>query len=146
MRRTRAAVLALLVPLAWPARLPRAGRTAPDLLWLQRSGAPSAGAAPAAGQHVLAIGATASDDGRTAVFRARAVRDVLVASGAFRLARATASTVPVEVGVSPGLPDNPAAVTVVVPDLGGGVEQPAALLLGSGQGSPSDATGATPGE
>ncbi|MCW2607876.1 MAG: hypothetical protein JWO60_2569, partial [Frankiales bacterium] len=122
-----------------------------------------------AGQTVLATGARVSDDGRTAVFRARAVRDLLVASGAFRVSRTTASTggggVPVEVGVAPGLRDDPAAVAAelsravrahasrfgpypyerlvaaVVPDLSGGVEQPGAVLLGSGQGSPRDATG-----
>ncbi len=118
------------------------------------------------GQTVLATGEQVSDDGRTAVFRARAVRDVLVTSGVFRTASTrTSEGVPVQVGVSPGLQDDPAAVAAelaravrahasrfgpypyerlvaaVVPDLRGGIEQPGALLLGSGQGSPSDPTG-----
>ncbi len=122
-----------------------------------------------AGQQVLATGARVSDDGRTAVFRARAARDLLITSGQFRVATTTAVTgggnVPVEVGVAPGLPDDPAAVArelsravrahasrfgpypferlvaAVVPDLRGGVEQPGAVLLGTGQGAPTDPTG-----
>ena len=116
------------------------------------------------GLTVLATGAQVSDDGRTAVFRARSVRDVLVAVGRFRTATATAAGKQVLVGVAPGLPDSPEAVAremarslgaharrfgvfpyellsiAVVPDLGGGVEYPGAFLLGSGQAQ-GDATG-----
>jgi hypothetical protein len=116
------------------------------------------------GLAVIATGTQSSDDGRTAVFSAPAVRDVVVATGRFRTAAVTAAGgTPVTVGVAPGLPDDPAAVarelaralevharrfgpfpyaelsTAVVPDLTGGVEYPAALLLGTGQAQ--DATG-----
>jgi len=116
------------------------------------------------GLAVLATGEQVSDDGRTAVFRARAVRDLLVATGRFRTAVARAGGQEVVVGVEPGLPDDPAAVAremarsltahaarfgvfpyerlavAVVPDLSGGVEHPGAILLGSGQAQ-GDATG-----
>jgi hypothetical protein len=118
----------------------------------------------ARGLAVLATGAQVSDDGRTAVFRARALRDLLVATGPFRTASSTAGSKQVQVGVSPGLPDSPAVVAremaraltahasrfgvfpyerlavAVVPDLRGGVEYPGAVLLGSGQAQ-GDATG-----
>lgn len=112
----------------------------------------------APGLAVLATGEQVSDDGRTAVFRARAVRDVLVATGAFRTSRAAGPAgKEVLVGVSRGLRDDPAAVArelaramrvhsarfgvfpyerlvaAVVPDLRGGVEFPGAILLGDGQ-------------
>jgi hypothetical protein len=117
-----------------------------------------------AGLAVLATGAQVSDDGRTAVFRARAVRDVLVATGRFRTATAAAGGKQVLAGVAPGLADAPASVVremarsleahasrfgvfpyerlvvAVVPDLRGGVEYPGAILLGSGQAQ-GDATG-----
>ena len=117
-----------------------------------------------AGLGVVATGTQQSDDGRTAVFTAPAVRDVLVATGSFRTATVTApGGTPVTVGVARGLPDDPGAVarelaralqvhaarfgpfpyaqlaTAVVPDLDGGVEYPAAMLLGTGQAR--DATG-----
>jgi hypothetical protein len=116
------------------------------------------------GLAVLATGTPVSDDGRTAVFRARAVRDLLVATGPFRTATATADGKQVLVGVAPGLPDEPSAVAAemaralrvhaarfgvfpyerlvvaVVPDLRGGVEHPAGVLLGKGQAQ-GDATG-----
>jgi hypothetical protein len=118
----------------------------------------------ARGLSVLASGAPLSDDGRTAVFRARAVRDLMVATGAFRTATASGGGKQVLVGVAPGLPDDPAAVAremaralvaharrfgvfpyerlsvAVVPDLRGGVEHPGAVLLGEGQAQ-GDATG-----
>lgn len=111
----------------------------------------------AVGLGVIATGRQLSDDGRTARFTARSVRDVAVAVGAFRTASATAGGVPVLVGVAPGLADDPAhtarelarAMSVharrfgpfpyerlavaVLPDIGGGIEYPAAILLGSDQ-------------
>ena len=123
----------------------------------------------APGLTVLATGEQVSDDGRTAVFRARAVRDLMVAVGRFRTATASAAAptgqdTQVLVGVGPGLPDDPADVAremaralavhagrfgafpyerlavAVVPDLRGGVEYPGAVLLGTGQAQ-GDATG-----
>jgi hypothetical protein len=111
----------------------------------------------AAGLGVIATGVQVSDDGTTARFHARSVRDVAVAVGQFRVAHATAGTVPVVVGVAPGLADDPAATArelarairvhaarfgpfpyerlavAVLPDIGGGIEYPAAILLGKGQ-------------
>jgi hypothetical protein len=117
-----------------------------------------------AGLAVVATGRQVSDDGRTAVFRAPAVRDLLIATGRFRTSSTPAvDGTPVTVGVAPGLADDPAAVgrelaraldvhagrfgpfpydrlaVAVVPDLTGGVEYPGALLLGAGQAE--DATG-----
>jgi hypothetical protein len=115
----------------------------------------------ARGLVVLATGRAVADDGTTAEFAARSVRDVTVAVGRFRVARTQALTaagrVPVVVGVDPQLPDDPAATAAelarairahaarfgpfpyerlavaVLPDLRGGIEYPAAVLLGSGQ-------------
>lgn len=111
----------------------------------------------ASGLGVIATGVQVSDDGSTATFRARSVRDVAVAVGKLRVAHAVAGRVPVVVGVAPGLPDDPAATArelaravrahaarfgpfpyerlavAVLPDIGGGIEYPAAILLGQGQ-------------
>jgi hypothetical protein len=111
----------------------------------------------ARGLNVIATGVQVSDDGTTAQFHARSVRDVAVAVGAFRVAHATAGNVPVVVGVAPGLTDDPAATAAalarairvhaarfgpfpyerlavaVLPDIHGGIEYPAAVLLGHGQ-------------
>jgi hypothetical protein len=111
----------------------------------------------AAGLGVIATGVQVSDDGTTARFRARSVRDVAVAVGQFRVAHATAGTVPVVVGVAPGLADDPGVTArelarairahaarfgpfpyerlavAVLPDIGGGIEYPAAILLGKNQ-------------
>lgn len=111
----------------------------------------------ARGLAVIATGVQVSDDGTTARFRARSVRDVAVAVGAFRVAHTMAGSVPVVVGVAPGLADDPAATAAVLarairahaarfgpfpyerlavavlPDLGGGIEYPATILLGSNQ-------------
>ncbi len=112
-----------------------------------------------AGLTVLSAGTPVSDDGRTAVFRSASVRDASVAVGRFRTARTTAGSVPVVVGVAPGVPDDPAKVaaelaravrshaarfgpypherlvSAVVPDLTGGIEMPGMVLLGKGQAS-----------
>jgi hypothetical protein len=111
----------------------------------------------ATGLGVIATGVQVSDDGTTAHFRARSVRDVAVAVGRFRVARTTAGGVPIVVGVAPGLADDPAATAgalaramrvhaarfgpfpyerlavAVLPDIGGGIEYPAAILLGKSQ-------------
>lgn len=117
-----------------------------------------------AGLTVLAPGTPVSDDGRTARFRAAAVRDVAVAVGRFRTTTVSAGGVPVVVGVAPQVRDSAAVVatelarslkvhaarfgpfpferlvTAVVPDLRGGVEFPGFVLLGTGQAQ-GDATG-----
>jgi hypothetical protein len=111
----------------------------------------------AKGLKVIATGVQVSEDGTTARFRARSVRDVAVAVGSFRVAHATGGNVPVVVGVAPGLTDDPAATArelaramrahaarfgpfpyerlavAVLPDIRGGIEYPAAILLGHGQ-------------
>jgi hypothetical protein len=111
----------------------------------------------AKGLNVIATGVQVAEDGTTAKFRARSVRDVAVAVGRFRVAHATAGDVPVVVGVAPGLTDDAAATArelarairahaarfgpfpyerlavAVLPDIGGGIEYPAAILLGKGQ-------------
>lgn len=111
----------------------------------------------AAGLTVLSAGTQVSDDGRTAVFRSASVRDTALAVGRFRTARTTAGSVPVVVGVSPGVRDDPAAVarelaralrshvarfgpypherlvSAVVPDVRGGIEMPGFVVLGTGQ-------------
>jgi hypothetical protein len=110
----------------------------------------------AAGLSVLATGRTVRQDARTLVTSAPTVRDVAVAVGAFRLARAT-GVAPVVVGVAPGLADNPAGLAAeteshlrrhvarfgpvpyeqvslaVLPDITGGIEYPGAILLGTRQ-------------
>ncbi|HVE73596.1 MAG TPA: hypothetical protein VNA30_00680 [Mycobacteriales bacterium] len=117
------------------------------------------------GLGVLATGAQVSDDGSTAVFRARSVRDLAVAVGRFRVARATtAHNKEVVVGVAPEVRDDPVVVaremgravrahasrfgpfpyerlvTAVLPDIRGGIEFPGMVLLGTGQAQ-GDATG-----
>jgi len=111
----------------------------------------------ARGLAVLGPGAQVSDDGRTAVFRARSVRDVAVAVGAFRTARATAVGKTVLAGVAPGMTDSASATAAanaramrvhasrfgpfpferlsvaVLPDIRGGIEYPGVILLGHGQ-------------
>ncbi|MFN2521852.1 MAG: hypothetical protein ABR614_00855 [Mycobacteriales bacterium] len=111
----------------------------------------------ARGLGVVAPGAVVSDDGATAVFRARAVRDVAVAVGAFRTATGTASGKTVLAGVAPGQVDSAAAAAAeigralsrhaarfgpfpyerlsvaVLPDIRGGIEYPGVILLGTGQ-------------
>ncbi len=111
----------------------------------------------APGDVVLGTGRTVGTAGRVRHRVADAVRDVVVAVGPFRVARANAGGTPVTVGVAPGLPDDPgrlAALHVpaiaahaarygpfpyatldvaVVPDVHGGIEFPAGIILGSGQ-------------
>jgi hypothetical protein len=110
----------------------------------------------ARGLTVLATGRTVSSDATTLVTSAPTVRDVSVAVGAFTIARAQ-GPVPVVVGVAPGLPDSARSlaakavasmrdhvarfgpfpyeqvVIAVLPDIRGGIEYPAAILLGTGQ-------------
>jgi hypothetical protein len=111
------------------------------------------------GLGVIATGVQASDDGIIARFHARSVRDVAVAVGAFRTAQALPPNggPPVMVGVAPGIAEDPAATArelaramgvhaarfgpfpyerlavAVLPDIHGGIEYPAAILLGKGQ-------------
>jgi len=90
-------------------------------------------------------------------FSAPAVRDVMVAAGAFRVSRRTEGGVPITIGVSPGLRDDPVTMArlhaealrahvarfgrygysdlqvAVVPSIRGGIEYPGAILLGPGQ-------------
>ena len=117
----------------------------------------------AAGLSVLATGAVASHTATVTVISAPAVRDVMVAVGAFRTVRLV-GPVPVDVGVAPGVPDDAAAVgrevvramrahvrrfgpfpyqhlsVAVIPDLRGGIEYPGAILLGTGQGTDATAS------
>jgi hypothetical protein len=111
----------------------------------------------ARGLGVLGPGALVSDSGTTAVFKARSVRDVAVAVGAFRAARVTASGKTVLAGVAPGLADGPPTTAAemgralsrhaarfgpfpyerlsvaVLPDIRGGIEYPGVILMGTGQ-------------
>jgi hypothetical protein len=111
----------------------------------------------ARGLTVLGPGALVSDDGRTATFAARSVRDVAVAVGAFRTARATAAGKTVLAGVAPGMADSATATAAaearalrvhasrfgpfpferlsvaVLPDIRGGIEYPGVILLGHNQ-------------
>jgi hypothetical protein len=111
----------------------------------------------AKGLSIIATGVQVRDDGVTATFRARSVRDVAVAVGSLRVAHATAGNVPVVVGVAPGMPDDPVATATalaraigvhaarfgpfpyerlavaVLPDIRGGIEYPAAILMGKNQ-------------
>lgn len=108
------------------------------------------------GLTVLATGRTVGQNATTLVTTAPAVRDVAVAVGAFRTARAPGPA-PVVVGVAPGLSDSPSSiaaqavahlrrhaarfgpfpyeqlVVAVLPDITGGIEHPGAILLGTGQ-------------
>ena len=110
----------------------------------------------AAGLTVLSTGAVASETPTVTVSSAPAVRDVSVTVGAFRTAD-LAGPVPVRVGAAPQVPDDPAVVgrevvramrahvarfgpfpyqrlvVTVLPDIGGGIEYPAAIQLGSRQ-------------
>lgn len=117
-----------------------------------------------AGLSVVGPGRLVRDDGRTAVFTARSVRDVAVAVGRFRGAAATAAGKSVQVGVAPGLSDQAAGTArelaralgrhavrfgpfpyerlavAVLPDLHGGIEYPGVVLLGTGQTADSTAS------
>ena len=110
----------------------------------------------AAGLTVLATGAPVSETSTVTVTSAPAVRDVMVAVGAFRTVRLS-GPVPVVVGVAPQVPDSAATVgrevvramrahekrfgpfpyqrlsVAVIPDVRGGIEYPGAMLLGTGQ-------------
>ena len=111
----------------------------------------------APGDVVLGPGVVTSTRGRVRTMAADAVRDLMVAVGPFRTAKASYAGVPIEVGVAPGLGDSPSRLAslhvtamrglaarfgpfpyrslsvAVVPDLKGGVEFPGAILLGTGQ-------------
>jgi hypothetical protein len=111
----------------------------------------------AAGLTVLGPGRLVGDDGTTAVFAARSVRDVAVAVGRFQSANATAAGKSVLVGVAPQVSDSAAATArelaralgrhasrfgpfpyerlsvAVLPDIHGGIEYPGVILLGTGQ-------------
>ncbi|HVF19168.1 MAG TPA: hypothetical protein VNA14_02885 [Mycobacteriales bacterium] len=116
----------------------------------------------AASDVVLATGSTgrveARPNGRKRhYFSATAVRDVMVATGAFRVSRRTEGGVPITIGVAPGLKDDPVKMAglhaealrvhtarfgrfgyadldvAVVPSIRGGIEYPGAILLGPGQ-------------
>ncbi|HEU0132805.1 MAG TPA: M1 family aminopeptidase [Mycobacteriales bacterium] len=111
----------------------------------------------APGDVVLGTGAPTGQAGRVRHRSADAVRDVLVAVGPFRTATASAGGVPVTVGVAPGLPDSAPALArqhvaairthaarfgpfpyasldvAVVPDVHGGIEFPAGIILGHAQ-------------
>ncbi len=111
----------------------------------------------ASGLGVLSTGAPVSDDGRTAVFKARAVRDVAVAVGRFATKTVSVDGLPVVVGVAPGVSESATTVsnelvrsirvhrtrfgpfpyerlaTAVLPDLSGGIEYPGMIMLGKGQ-------------
>jgi hypothetical protein len=91
------------------------------------------------------------------LFTSSAARDSMVAVGRFRVATARAGNVVVRAGVAPGLSDSPQRIAdlnaqsinahaarlgpfpyptldvAVVPDISGGIEYPAAILLGTGQ-------------
>ncbi|MCU1624573.1 MAG: putative alanine aminopeptidase [Frankiales bacterium] len=110
----------------------------------------------AAGLTVLATGGTMSRTATTLVTSAPSVRDVAVAVGRFRIALVN-GPVPVTVGVTPGLADDPAeiaretaaylrghiarfgpfpyqhVVIAVLPDISGGIEYPGAILLSTRQ-------------
>jgi len=94
---------------------------------------------------------------RERVFSAASVRDAMVAVGRFRVSRRAVGRTPLIVGSAPSVSDNPAAVAVVIADamvaygrilgpfpyadltvvvlprLGGGIEFPGAIMLGSGE-------------
>ena len=111
----------------------------------------------AAGLSVVAPGRLVADDGRTAEFAARSVRDIAVAVGAFRTASASAAGKTVAAGVAPGVSDDPGATAremaralgrhasrfgpfpferlavAILPDIRGGIEYPGVILQGTGQ-------------
>jgi hypothetical protein len=110
-----------------------------------------------AGLSVVATGRLVGDNGRTAVFAARSVRDVAVAIGRFRKATASAAGKKVEVGIAPEVSDSASATAAemaralgrhasrfgpfpyerlavaILPDIRGGIEFPGVILQGSGQ-------------
>jgi hypothetical protein len=110
-----------------------------------------------AGDTVLANGTPRSRHGNTWNFTATSIRDVAVATGRFRSAHTSADGVPITVGVTDGLPDNPTAIASriagavrdharrlgpfpfaqlnvpVVPYLHGGIEYPGEIYLGTNQ-------------
>ncbi|MDP3714003.1 MAG: M1 family aminopeptidase [Mycobacteriales bacterium] len=118
----------------------------------------------AQGLGVLSTGAPVSDNGTTAVFKARSVRDVAVAVGRFSTRTVMVDSMPVVVGVAPGVSDSAATVAnelarsikvhrtrfgpfpyerlaaAVVPDLTGGIEYPGMILLGKGQAQDATAS------
>jgi hypothetical protein len=109
------------------------------------------------GDTVLANGTPQSRHGTTWHFAATSVRDVAVATGHFRIARTSAAGVPITVGVSASLPDDPNTVAgviaaavgdhvrrfgpfpfaqlnvPVIPDVHGGIEYPGEIYLGTHQ-------------
>ena len=111
----------------------------------------------ATGLSVVAPGRLVGDNGRTAVFAARSVRDVAVAVGRFRKASAPAAGKNVEVGVAPEVGDSALATAremaralgrhasrfgpfpyerlavAILPDIRGGIEFPGVILQGTGQ-------------
>jgi hypothetical protein len=111
----------------------------------------------ATGLGVLATGVKISDDGTTAEFHARSVRDVAVAVGPFRTTQRSAGASVVDVGVAPSVRDDPARTATeltravrahvarfgpfpyerlavaVLPDIRGGIEYPGVILMGAGQ-------------
>jgi hypothetical protein len=111
----------------------------------------------AAGLSVISTGVEESRTATTTVTSAPTVRDVAVAVGPFRTVT-VAGPVPVTVGVTPGLKDDPTTIgrelvramkvhvarfgafpyprlgVAVLPDIRGGIEYPGEILLGTGQG------------
>ena len=110
----------------------------------------------AAGLSVLSTGSVVRETATETATNAPAVRDVSVTVGAFRTVD-LAGPVPVRVGASPQVPDDPAVVgrevvramrahvarfgpfpfarlvVTVLPDIGGGIEYPGAIQLGTRQ-------------
>ena len=106
-----------------------------------------------AGDVVLATGVGDATNG----FRADAVRDVAVMVGRFKLARRNVDGVPLTVGVAPGMEDDAGQIAdlhvramrehiarfgpfpyrdldvAIVPDVGGGIEYPGAIINGTRQ-------------
>ena len=109
------------------------------------------------GLSVVAPGRLVGDNGRTAVFTARSVRDVAIAVGRFRKATASAAGKSVEVGIAPEVTDSASATAremaralgrhasrfgpfpyerlavAILPDIRGGIEFPGVILQGTGQ-------------
>jgi hypothetical protein len=110
-----------------------------------------------AGDTVIANGRQTSHRGNTWHFSADSVRDVGVASGHFRFAKASAAGVPITVAVTRSLPDSATTIAgviaaairdhvarlgpfpypqlnvPVVPDVHGGIEYPGLIYLGTHQ-------------